>query len=108
MVSASVTTSLLRHFRRLGWQLVQFLTRHPRKRGGQIRADAAVAKAADAGAVLGNLVFVRDYDHRDAPLTLQLLENLHHFDTGARVEVARGLVREQNRRARSQPAGTRA
>ncbi len=90
-----------------GGSCSQLLAGQPRHGVRRVRHDAAVAEADDARAVLRDLVLVRDDDDRDAALALELLKDLHHLDTGARVEVARRLVREQDRRLGHQRARDR-
>ena len=40
--------------------------------------------------VPGDLMLVRNHDHRDAAVALQLLEDFHHFDAGPGIEVPVG------------------
>jgi len=44
--------------------------------------------------VLGDIGLMGDQQHRET-LLVQLLEDRHHLDAGARVEVAGGLVRQE-------------
>ena len=68
---------------------------------------SAVAERHDARAVLGDVGFVRDQHDGDAALDVQALEQAHHLDAGPRVEVAGGLVGEQDRRVVDQRARNR-
>src|SRR5665213_3292520 len=76
----------------------EFVLRQAALRHGFVRHDLAVAERHDARAVLGDVHFVRDEQHRDAGFAVQRLENVHHFDAGPRVEVPGRFVRQQNRR----------
>ena len=69
--------------------------------------DLAVAELDDPRAVLGDVHFVRDQHDGDAALHVQLLEDVHDLDAGARVEVAGRLVRQQDRRLVDQRARDR-
>src|SRR5579864_4747879 len=64
---------------------------------GTVRDDLAVLERDDPRSVLGDLRLVRNEDDRDAALLFEPLENVHHFDAGPAVEIARRLVREKNR-----------
>ena len=72
-----------------------------------VRDDLAVAARDDARSVLRDVVLVRDHQHRDAALEVQPLEDPHHLDAGARVEVAGRLVGEQDRRVGDERARDR-
>ena len=50
---------------------------------------------------------MRDQEDRDAALRVQPLEDAHHFDAGARVEVAGRLVGQDDRRLVDQRARDR-
>ena len=69
-----------------------------------VAPDAAVAHFDDALRVDGDVRLVRDEDDRDA-LLVQLLEERHHFDRRARVEVAGRLVGQDQRRLGHERAG---
>ena len=56
---------------------------------------AAVTEADDASAVLGDVVLVGDEQDRQIPLDVEALEDAHHLDARARVEIARRLVSQQ-------------
>src|SRR5262245_15248803 len=71
----------------------------------RVRHDPAVDEADDARSVLRDLALVRDEDDGDPPLAAKPLEDLHHLEAGPRVEVARRLVGEQNRRFGHQRPG---
>src|SRR3954466_7884462 len=58
----------------------------------RVREDQAVLEADDPRPVFGDVVIVRDQDDGDSTLHPETMEDLHHLDTGPRVEVARRLV----------------
>jgi hypothetical protein len=58
-------------------------------------ADFAVAEDEDAAGELGDVMFVSHEDDAQA-LVVQGLEDFHDFDGGAAVEIASGLVGEQD------------
>ena len=72
---------------------------------GLIRADAAVAEGDDARAVLGDVGLVRHQHNRQPALVVEALEDAHHLDARARVEIARWLVGEEKLRVIHQRAG---
>src|SRR5262245_2397438 len=55
-------------------------------RHGLVDHDVAIAEGDDAGAVVGDVHFMRDEQHRDAALDIQLLKQPHDLDARARVE----------------------
>src|SRR5437588_11713188 len=59
--------------------------------------DTAVLEDDDAVSVGGDVRLVRDEDERYPALAVEALENLHHFDRRARVQIARRLVGEYER-----------
>ncbi len=71
---------------------------------GLVAEDATVAQRDDAPGVLGDVGFVRNEHDGDA-LIVEFLEERHHLDRCAAVEVTRGLVGEKDRRARHERAG---
>ena len=74
---------------------------------GRSGEDPAVVEADDPVAVLGDVRLVRDQQHRDAALLIQTLEDVHHLDAGARVQVAGRLVRQEDGGLVDQGAGNR-
>src|SRR3990170_2453691 len=54
--------------------------------------DAPVADRDDAGGVAGDVVLVGDQQHGDAAVAVETLQDLHDLDAGAAVEIAGGLV----------------
>src|SRR6266550_1341440 len=62
-----------------------------------IAGDHSVTEHDNATRVRSDVSFVRDHDHCLA-LGSQLLEHLHDFFRGSRVEISSRLVREKNRR----------
>src|SRR5262245_50896047 len=84
---------------RLGWrERRQFIRRIAAVEHGGVGHDPSVPETNEPGAVLGDVVLVRDEEHRNAALLVQALEDAHHFDARARVEVARRLVGQDDRR----------
>ena len=65
---------------------------------GPIAPHQAVAERDDARGVLGDVGLVRDEHDGDAALDVEPLEDAHHLDAGARIEVAGRLVGKQQRR----------
>src|SRR3954464_1558880 len=56
-------------------------------RDGAISDDLSVTESHGARAVLRDVHFVRDEDHRDSALLIEPLEDAHHFDARLGVEV---------------------
>ena len=92
----SIDTSHLLVGRR---QRRELLRRIARMNGLLIPLDAPVPERDRAGRVLRDVGLVRDEHDREAALAVQPLEDVHHLDARARVEVARRLVGQQDRRA---------
>ena len=67
----------------------------------------AVADHDHARRVLGDVGLVGDQDDRDAALAVEPLQDLHDLDAGAAVEVAGGLVGEEQLGVVDQRAGDR-
>ena len=70
-------------------------------------AHASVAERHDARAVLGDVRLVRDEHDRQALLAVEPLEDVHHLDARARIEVAGRLVGQQQLRVVHERAGNR-
>src|ERR1019366_6331351 len=68
-----------------------------------IAEDLAVANVDDAMRVLGDIVLVGDQDDGVA-LIVQTIEQRHNFHAGLRVQVAGGLVRQNDGRTVDQGA----
>src|SRR4051812_24626228 len=68
---------------------------------------APVLEDDDAVGVGRYVLLVRDEYERDSPLAVEALENLHHLDGRARVERARRLVGEYERRVVDERARNR-
>src|SRR5689334_12747085 len=79
-------------------QKLQFFRRHAPAGDWLIQLDPSVTEPHQAGAVLGDVHFVRDQHDGDAALHVQALEDVHDFHARARIEVAGRLVGEQDRR----------
>src|SRR6478672_12858301 len=58
----------------------------------RVRHDVAILETDDPRSVFGDVVVVSNQDDGDSTLHTETLEDLHHLDTGPRVEVARRLV----------------
>src|SRR5678816_3211305 len=79
---------------------------HPRKLDSRtatmhhrsIAPHHAIAERHHAGGIFGDIRLVRDEDDRDAALDVQPLEDVHHVNAGACIEVAGRLVGKQQRR----------
>src|SRR5215212_7590267 len=65
---------------------------------GQGGHDASVLEPDDARAVLRDLRLVGDENDCNAALLFEALEDVHHLDAGAAVEVSGRLVGEEDRR----------
>src|SRR5471030_1751208 len=85
----------------------QLTHRQPLPIVGLVGHDLAVLERDDARAVFGDLRLVRDEHDRDAALVLEPLEDVHHLDARAAVEIAGWLVGEENRRVVEQRARDR-
>src|SRR4051812_38704545 len=73
-------------------------------RAALVGRNEAVAKHDDATRVLGDVRFVRHHDHR-LPLVGEALEHPHDLLGGRGVEVAGGLVGEEDGRVVDERAG---
>src|SRR6202042_1459974 len=80
--------------------------RRLRERAALIGDDLAVAEANDPAGVVRDLALVRDQDDRPA-LVAEALEDRQHLPGRCRVEIARGLVGEDQRWVGHQRAGDR-
>jgi hypothetical protein len=56
----------------------------------------SAAEHDDPASVLGDVALVRDQEHRDAALLVQLLEHVHDLDRGLRVQVAGWFVGQED------------
>ena len=65
----------------------------------------AVVDADDALGVTGDILVVGDEDDGETFLLVELLQHPEHFDGGAGVEIAGGLVGEEELRAVDEGAG---
>src|SRR3954453_2760338 len=63
----------------------------------RIGEDVTVLEADHSGAVFGDLVVVGDQDDGDPALHPKTLEDFHHLNARARVEVARWFVGQEDR-----------
>src|SRR5262245_32095432 len=77
--------------------LAQLLRRGAPLEHGSIDAHAAVTEADDSAGVLGDVGLVGHEHDGDAAFRVEALEDAHHLDARARVEVARGFIGQQQR-----------
>jgi hypothetical protein len=80
------------------WKQRQLAHREPLPVVGSVGDYLTVLERDDVRTVFSHLLLMRDEDDGDAALVLEPLEDIHHLDAGAAVEVAGRLVREEDRR----------
>src|SRR5262245_55679849 len=91
---AFLALNLIRLGRRERCELV---FRVPTVQDGLVGHHAAVAEPNETGAVLRNVHFMRDQEHGNPSLLVQALKDAHDLDARPCVEVAGGLVGQQDR-----------
>ena len=74
---------------------------------GRVALDHAVPQDQRPPGVAGDLLVVRDQDHRQPFVLVELPEQVDHLAAGSRVEVAGRLVAHQDRRGGNECAGDR-
>ena len=98
VMAGDMVGSLCRELLAPGVVLAKLVRRITALLHGPIEPHTPVAETDDARRVLGDVGLVGHEHDRDALFGVQPLEDPHYLDAGPRVEIARGLVREEQRR----------
>ena len=78
--------------------LVRARSRPSRARIEHVAANAAIDEMNHPLGICGHVRIMRDHDDGDARPGIELDQQFHHFPAARRIEIARGLVGEQDRR----------
>src|SRR6266704_2932534 len=89
-----------------GWEVLQNFGGSGALEHRIIFANSPVTEDQHALRVLRDVVFVRD-QHDGQSFVVQVLEDLHDLDRGTAVQIAGGLIGEENRRVVHQSASDR-
>ena len=93
LTSPCLVVIFIQNFRHVG----QLLSRVSRMNDPVVPPDLSIFEQHDTIGVLRNITFVSHEHHSDSVLLIEFLKQRHHFDRGARIQIARGLIGQDKR-----------